>query len=82
MSIDARPGETQDAVLQQAESVEKLLSNFKVDRYQTVINGTAGDLGAISNIISGKGANSAKITSRAGEERTGQEHGRVRNSAT
>ena len=39
-----------------------LLSNFKVDRYQTVINGTAGDLGAVSNVISGKGANSAKIT--------------------
>ena len=62
VSIDARPGQTQDAVLQQAESVEKLLSNFKVDRYQTVINGTAGDLGAISNVISGKGANSATIT--------------------
>jgi hydrophobic/amphiphilic exporter-1 (mainly G- bacteria), HAE1 family len=61
-SVNARPGETQDAVLQQAEAVEKLLSNFKVDRYQTVINGTAGDLGALSNIISGKGANSASIT--------------------
>ncbi|MGA2285533.1 MAG: efflux RND transporter permease subunit [Dehalococcoidia bacterium] len=62
VSVDARPGETQDAVLQQAESVEKLLSNFKVDRYQSVINGTAGDLGAVGNVISGKGANSAKIT--------------------
>ncbi|MCJ7490933.1 MAG: efflux RND transporter permease subunit, partial [Dehalococcoidia bacterium] len=62
VSVNARPGETQDAVLQQAEPVEKLLSNFRVDRYQTVINGTAGDLGALSNIISGKGANSASIT--------------------
>ena len=74
VSVNARPGETQDAVLQQAEAVEKLLSNFKVDRYQTVINGTAGDLGALSNIISGKGANSASDYRRAGEERTGQEH--------
>ena len=49
-------------MLQQAEAVEKLLSNFKVERYQTVINGTAGDLGAVSNVISGKGANSATIT--------------------
>ena len=62
VSVSARPGETQDAVLQQAEAVEKLLSNFRVDRYQTVINGTAGDLGALSNVISGKGANSASIT--------------------
>ena len=62
VSVNARPGETQDAVLQQAMAVENLLSNFKVDRYQTVINGTAGDLGALSNIISGKGANSASIT--------------------
>jgi HAE1 family hydrophobic/amphiphilic exporter-1 len=62
VSVNARPGETQDAVLQQAMAVENLLSNFKVDRYQTVINGTAGDLGAISNVISGKGANSATIT--------------------
>jgi hydrophobic/amphiphilic exporter-1 (mainly G- bacteria), HAE1 family len=62
VSVDARPGETQDAVLQQAEAVEKLLSSFKVERYQTVINGTAGDLGAVSNVISGKGANSATIT--------------------
>ena len=62
VTVNARPGQTQDAVLQQAIAVEKLLTRFNVDRYQTVINGTSSDLGIVSNVVSGKGANTATIS--------------------
>jgi HAE1 family hydrophobic/amphiphilic exporter-1 len=62
VTVNARPGQTQDSVLQQAIAVEKLLPNFNVDRYQTVISGTSSDFSAIYKITSGKGANTATIT--------------------
>ena len=62
VTVNARPGQTQDSVLQQAIAVEKLLPNFSVDRYQTVINGTSNNLGVVSNIVTGKSANTATIT--------------------
>ncbi|MCJ7490754.1 MAG: efflux RND transporter permease subunit, partial [Dehalococcoidia bacterium] len=61
-TVNARPGQTQDSVLQQAIAVEKLLPNFNVDRYQTVISGASSDFSAINKITSGKGANTATIT--------------------
>jgi HAE1 family hydrophobic/amphiphilic exporter-1 len=62
VTVNARPGQTQDSVLQQAIAVEKLLPNFNVDRYQTVISGASSDFSAINKITSGKGANTATIT--------------------
>jgi HAE1 family hydrophobic/amphiphilic exporter-1 len=62
VTVSARPGQTQDSVLQQAIAVEKLLPDFSVDRFQTVISGTSNDLGVISNIVTGKSANAATIT--------------------
>jgi HAE1 family hydrophobic/amphiphilic exporter-1 len=62
VQINARPGETQEAVLQQAIAIEELLGNFDVERYQTVITGASGDLGAIANILSGNDPNSASMT--------------------
>jgi HAE1 family hydrophobic/amphiphilic exporter-1 len=62
VTVNARPGQTQDSVLQQAIAVEKLLPNFSVDRYQTVISGASSDFSAINKITSGKGANTATIT--------------------
>jgi len=62
VTVNARPGQTQDSVLQQAIAVEKLLPNFNVDRYQTVISGASSDFSAIYKITSGKGANTASIT--------------------
>jgi HAE1 family hydrophobic/amphiphilic exporter-1 len=62
VTVNARPGQTQDSVLQQAIAVEKLLPNFNVDRYQTVISGASSDFRAINKITSGKGTNTATIT--------------------
>jgi HAE1 family hydrophobic/amphiphilic exporter-1 len=62
VTVNARPGQTQDSVLQQAIAVEKLLPNFNVDRYQTVISGASSDFSAINKITSGKGTNTATIT--------------------
>ncbi len=61
-TVDARPGETQPAVLQQAIGVEKLLTSYQVDRYETVISGASSSFGSVGKIISGKGANTATIT--------------------
>ena len=66
INVNARPGETIDAVLDQAIGVEDLLAPYDVDSYQTLITGAGSDFGAIGNIISGKGANSATITVELG----------------
>lgn len=62
ISVEARPGQTQEAVLAQAIEVEKLLAEFDVEQYQTVITGASSDFGSIGQVISGRGANSATIT--------------------
>ena len=62
VTVNARPGQTQASVLQQAIAVEKLLPNFGVDRFQTVISGISNDLGVVSNIVTGKSASTATIT--------------------
>ncbi len=62
VQVNARPGETQEAVLDQAVSIEELLGGFDVVRYQTVITGASGDFGAIANILSGNDPNSATMT--------------------
>jgi len=62
VNINARPGQTQQAVLDESIQVEKLLPDFHVDRYQSVITGASGDFLAIGSIIAGKGADSATMT--------------------
>ena len=62
VSIDARPGETAEAVLANAIEVEELLGDFDVVTYQTVITGASSDFGAIGSIIMGTSPNSATIT--------------------
>jgi HAE1 family hydrophobic/amphiphilic exporter-1 len=63
VNVDARPGQTQESVLQQAIAIEDLLPELSnVDRYQTVITGASDDFGAIGQVLSGRGTNSATIT--------------------
>ncbi len=62
VSIDARPGETAEAVLENAIEVEELLGEFDVVTYQTVITGASSDFAAIGSIIMGTSPNSATIT--------------------
>lgn len=62
VQVDARPGETRDVVLDEAIAIEGLLDEFDVERYQTVITGASGDIGAIANILSGNDPNSATMT--------------------
>lgn len=62
VNVNAQPGQTQESVLAQAIAVEDLLGNYDVKQYETVITGAGSDLGAISNIVSGQGANSATLT--------------------
>jgi HAE1 family hydrophobic/amphiphilic exporter-1 len=61
ISVDARPGQTAESVLQQAEQIEQLLPGYDAKRYQTVITGASGDIGAIGNLLSGNSPNSATI---------------------
>ncbi|MCA9859457.1 MAG: efflux RND transporter permease subunit, partial [Thermomicrobiales bacterium] len=62
ISVDARPGETAQAVSDRALEIEELLGNYQVETYQTVITGASADLNAIGNVISGTSPNSATIT--------------------
>jgi HAE1 family hydrophobic/amphiphilic exporter-1 len=62
VNVDARPGQTQESVLQQAVAIEDLLPELDVERYQTVITGASDDFGAIGQVLSGRGTNSATIT--------------------
>ncbi|MGH2602513.1 MAG: efflux RND transporter permease subunit, partial [Dehalococcoidia bacterium] len=62
ITVSARPGQTQESVLQAAAAVEGLLGNYDVKRSSTVITGASGDFGAIGNIISGRSPDSATIT--------------------
>lgn len=62
ITVAARPGETQEAVLEQTIQIEELLRDYDVDRYQTVITGASGDIGAIGAILSGENPNSATMT--------------------
>lgn len=67
ITVNARPGQTQESVLDQAIEVEDLLAAYDLKALQTVITGAGSDLGAISNILSGQGANSATITAEFGD---------------
>lgn len=62
VTVNAKPGQTQEAVLAQATAVEDLLEAYDVEAMQTIITGAGSDIGAIGNILSGQGANSATIT--------------------
>jgi len=62
ISVDARPGQTAESVLDEAIRVEGLLDQLGATGYQTVITGASGDIGAIGNIITGNSPNSATIT--------------------
>jgi HAE1 family hydrophobic/amphiphilic exporter-1 len=62
VSVDARPGQTADSVLNQAIAVEGLLPEFDPETYQTIITGASSDVGSIGNIISGNSPSSATIT--------------------
>ena len=62
ISVNARPGQTQESVLEQAVAIEGLLEAYDLKALQTVITGAGSDIGAIGNILSGQGANSATIT--------------------
>lgn len=62
VTVNANPGQTQDAVLEQATAVEQLLEAYDVKAMQTIITGAGSDIGAVGNILSGQGANSAAIT--------------------
>jgi HAE1 family hydrophobic/amphiphilic exporter-1 len=62
VEVDARPGQTQQSVLDQAIQVEGLLGQLGVERYETVITGASSDFGAIGQVISGRAPNSATIT--------------------
>ena len=62
VTVNAEPGQTQEAVLAQATAVEELLGAYDVEAMQTIITGAGSDIGAIGNILSGQGANSATIT--------------------
>lgn len=62
VEVNARPGQTQESVLEQAIEIEGLLGQFDVLRYQTVITGASSDFGAIGQVISGNSPNSATIT--------------------
>ena len=62
ITVDARPGQTQESVLEQAIAIEGLLEDYDVKAMQTLITGAGSDLGAIGNILSGQSANSATIT--------------------
>lgn len=64
VNVNAEPGQTQESVLRQAIEVEGLLAAYDVEQFETVITGAGSDLGAISNIVSGQGANSATLTIR------------------
>lgn len=66
INVNARPGQGQRSVLEQAIGVEELLESYDVEHYQTVITGAGTDIGAIGNIISGQGANSATISAELG----------------
>lgn len=61
VNVNARPGQTQESVLDQTIQIEGLLQSYDIDRYQTVITGASGDFGAIGNIISGENPNSASM---------------------
>ncbi len=67
ITVDARPGETAQAVSDRALEVERLLVDRKVERYQTVITGAGADLAAIGNLLSGTSPNSATITADLGK---------------
>jgi HAE1 family hydrophobic/amphiphilic exporter-1 len=62
ITVNARPGQTQASVLEQAMAVEALLKDYDVERFQTVITGVSSDFSAVGKIISGRAANSATIT--------------------
>ncbi len=62
ISVDARPGETAQAVSERALEIEGMLANYDVETHQTVITGASADLNAIGNVISGTSPNSATIT--------------------
>jgi len=61
VSVNARPGETAESVLEQSIEIEAMLQEIGAEGYQTVITGSSGDIGAIANIISGNSPNSATI---------------------
>src|SRR5690606_5853627 len=61
VTVNARPGQTQESVLEQAIAVEEMLGDYDLEGLQTVITGTGSDIGVIGNILSGQGANSATI---------------------
>lgn len=62
VNVAAQPGQSAESVLDQAIEVEGYLEELGAERYQTVITGASGDIGAIGNIISGNSPNSATIT--------------------
>ncbi len=62
VTVDAKPGQTQESVLEQAVAVERMVEDYDVKAMQTIITGAGSDIGAIGNILSGQGANSATIT--------------------
>lgn len=66
VTVNARPGQTQEAVLEQAIAVEELLQDYDLVSMQTVITGASSDIGAIGNILMGQGANSATIRAEFG----------------
>jgi len=62
VTVPAHPGEPRDAVLARAMAVEKMLEDYAVESYQTVISGASGGFGALSAVVSGQSPNSATIT--------------------
>ncbi|MPZ24524.1 MAG: hypothetical protein GEU28_13555 [Dehalococcoidia bacterium] len=62
VSIDARPGQAREAVLEQSIAVEDILAEFEVEEQNTVIAGASSGIGSIGNIISGNAADSATMT--------------------
>lgn len=62
VTVNAQPGETQQAVLEQAMAVEEMFDDYDVVTYQTIITGASNDFSAIGNILSGENPNSARIT--------------------
>lgn len=62
VTVDAGPGQTQEAVLEQTTTLEGLFDAYDVKAMQTVITGAGSDIGAVGNILQGRGANSAEMT--------------------
>lgn len=64
VTVAAQPGQSPQAVLEQAIQVEEIIADTEALSYQTTITGASGDIGAVGAIISGGSPNSASISVR------------------